>query len=55
MKKVSLTIETPRLLLRPFELSDIEPAHQMNLDPAVSQFTGDGGVVSREENRTKNS
>ena len=49
MKKISLIIETPRLLLRPFELKDIEPAYQMNLDPAVSQYTGDGGVVSREE------
>ncbi len=49
MNRSLLTIETPRLLLRPFELKDIEPAYQMNLDPAVSQYTGDGGVVNKKE------
>ena len=42
-------IFTPRLMLRPFELADIETAYQMNLDPEVTKFTGDGGVVSLEE------
>lgn len=44
-----LYIETPRLILRPFCFEDIEPAYQMNLDAAVSQYTGDGGVVSMAE------
>ena len=50
--KVSISelfIETPRLRLRPFDLSDIIPAYEMNLDVQVSQYTGDGGVVSKEE------
>ena len=41
-------IETERLILRPFTLDDIEPSYQMNLDPEVTKYTGDGGVVSRE-------
>lgn len=43
------TIETDRLILRPFTREDIEPAYQLNLDAEVSKYTGDGGVVSREE------
>jgi ribosomal-protein-alanine N-acetyltransferase len=42
-------IETKRLILRKFTLDDVEPSYKMNMDPIVSQFTGDGGVVSREE------
>lgn len=49
MKKHPILIETQRLLIRPFELGDIEAAHTMNLDPEVSAYTGDGGIVSREE------
>lgn len=30
-------------------MDDIEASWQMNLDEAVSRYTGDGGVVSREE------
>jgi [ribosomal protein S5]-alanine N-acetyltransferase len=45
----NLTIETERLLLRPFCLDDIEPSYVMNLDAEVSRYTADGGVVSREE------
>jgi len=41
--------ETERLLLRPHTLDDIEPSYQMNLDEKVSRYTGDNGVVSREE------
>lgn len=43
------TIETERLILRPHTIEDIEPSYQMNLDEQVSEFTGDGGVVSFEE------
>jgi len=50
MKSYSdLIIETDRLLIRPFSLFDIEPAYIMNLDPEVSKYTGDGGVVTKEE------
>ncbi len=44
-----LTIETDRLLLRPFCLDDIEASYAMNLDQEVSKYTSDGGVVSKEE------
>ena len=49
MSLPDLFIETERLLIRPFTMADIEPAYQMNLDADVSRFTGDGGVVSRDE------
>lgn len=42
-------IETARLILRPFTEADILPSYHMNLDAAVSRYTGDGGVVSLEE------
>ncbi|WP_306644083.1 GNAT family N-acetyltransferase [Sanyastnella coralliicola] len=44
-----LTISTERLLIRPFTLDDIEASYQMNLDAEVSKYTGDGGVVSKQE------
>lgn len=44
-----LTIETKRLILRPFTIDDIEPSYEMNLDEDVSKYTGDGGVVSKKE------
>lgn len=47
--QLNITLETERLLLRPFKLEDIEPSYEMNLDPEVSRYTGDGGVVSKEE------
>ncbi len=42
-------IETKRMILRPFTLDDIPASHLMNLDAEVSQYTGDGGVVSLHE------
>ena len=45
----NLIIETERLFIRPFTMDDIEPAYTMNLDAEVSQYTGDGGVVSKKE------
>lgn len=44
-----LFLETDRLLIRPFELRDIEPSYALNLDAEVSKYTGDGGVVSKAE------
>lgn len=49
MSRLNLFIETERLLIRPFTRDDIEPAYLMNLDTDVSKYTGDGGVVSKEE------
>ncbi|WP_051568675.1 GNAT family N-acetyltransferase [Crocinitomix catalasitica] len=49
MQNSNLIIETERLLLRPFKLEDISPAYAMNLDAEVSQYKGDGGVVSKSE------
>lgn len=43
------TIHTERLILRPFTLKDVHASFKMNLDPDVSRYTGDGGVVSKEE------
>ncbi|NNK80000.1 MAG: GNAT family N-acetyltransferase [Flavobacteriales bacterium] len=43
------SIETSRLILRPFTLDDVEAAYTMNLDEDVSRYTGDGGVMSFEE------
>lgn len=42
-------LETERLILRPFTLDDIPASQAMNLDAEVSKYTGDGGVVSKEE------
>ncbi len=47
--KSDLYLETERLIIRPFERKDIVPSYEMNLDPLVSQYTGDGGVGSKAE------
>ena len=49
MSNSNLFIETERLLIRPFKMEDIEPSYIMNLDAEVSRYTGDGGIVSKEE------
>jgi len=49
MSYSKLRIQTERLLIRPFRLDDIEHAYAMNLDEEVSKYTGDGGVVTKEE------
>ncbi len=46
-------LETPRLILRAFTLEDVEAAYEMNCDPEVSRYTGDGGVPSLEEVRRR--
>ena len=45
----NLYLETERLIIRPFQLEDVEAAYQLNLDPEVSRYTSDGGVVPKEE------
>lgn len=49
MSYSNLTIETERLLIRPFTLADIAPSFAMNLDAEVSKYTGDGGIVTEAE------
>jgi len=49
MSTIHLHIETDRLLIRPFTMEDRAPSYKMNLDADVSKYTGDGGVVSKEE------
>ena len=49
MTDSNLFLETERLIVRPFTTEDIEPSYLMNLDPEVSRYTADGGVVPREE------
>ena len=46
-------IETKRLILRPFTMEDVEPSYQMNLDPEITKYTGDGGVIDRETMRRR--
>jgi RimJ/RimL family protein N-acetyltransferase len=43
------TLTTDRLILRPFTIEDIPAHYEMNLDPEVSRYTGDGGVVGIDE------
>lgn len=49
MSYSNLIIETERLIIRPFSVDDIEPSYAMNLDAEVSKYTGDGGIVTKEE------
>lgn len=49
MASSDLIIETERLIIRPFTMADVEATYAMNLDPEVSRYTGDGGVVSKAE------
>lgn len=49
ISKADLRIETERLIIRRFEIRDIEPSYVMNLDPEVNKYTGDGGIVSKQE------
>ncbi|MEQ9187625.1 MAG: GNAT family N-acetyltransferase [Cryomorphaceae bacterium] len=42
-------IETPRLILRPFTLADVEPSFKMEQNPEVNRYTHDGGVKTRAQ------
>lgn len=44
-----ITIQTPRLLLRPFRDSDVEPYAAMCGDPEVMRYLGGRVVLSRED------
>ncbi len=47
-----ITLETERLLLRPFTLEDLEAFYLLATDPVILRYTGDPGVKSLEEART---
>jgi len=46
---MKVIIETERLLLREFQLGDAEKMYQLNLDPDVIKYTGDGSFNSINE------
>ena len=46
---MKLIIETPRLILREFELNDAEKMWELNSDPDVIKFTGDPPFVSIDQ------
>lgn len=43
-----ITLETERLLLRPFRDTDLDAYAAMCADPEVMRYVGDGGPISRE-------
>ncbi|MHC4552409.1 MAG: GNAT family N-acetyltransferase [Planctomycetota bacterium] len=43
-------IETERLLLRPEALGDYEDIYRINTDPEVTQYVGDGSILSLSQN-----
>ncbi len=43
------TLETERLILRPFRMEDVPEWYLIHQDPEVTRYTGDGGVISQEE------
>ena len=44
----SLSIETPRLRMRPFAPGDVDELHRVFIDPGVRRFLLDDQIVSRE-------
>ena len=46
---MQLIIETPRLFIRKTELSDVPNMIELNSDPLVTQYTGDGPFNSPEQ------
>ncbi len=46
-------IETPRLILRPFTMDDVDASYEVNLDPEVSRYTNDGGVRPYDEMKSR--
>jgi len=44
-----LTLETERLLLRPFRQTDLDPYAVMCADPQVMRYLGDRAVLARED------
>lgn len=48
MKVFNKIIRTDRLILRPFSMDDVSASYEMEQNPAVNKYTGDGGVKSLE-------
>lgn len=46
-------LETPRLLMRPFTLDDVDAFWAMNADPAIVRYTGQDPITSRAEAEEK--
>lgn len=44
MKKI---IETARLILRPFTIDDVDAFYEVNKNPNVTRYTGDGTITSK--------
>lgn len=44
-----ITLDTERLVLRPFRAEDAEPYAALCADPEVMRYLGDRGVLSRED------
>ena len=47
-KLIETVIETERLLLRPFILEDAQDFYDLNADPEVTKYTGDGAFATVE-------
>ena len=48
---MTVTLETPRLLLRPWRPQDIDPMAAINADSAVMRWIGDGSVRTLSQSR----
>lgn len=51
MHSFRTVLHTPRLLLRPFTLGDVESNYRINQDPEVTRYTHDGGVKTLDQMR----
>ncbi|GAB3219093.1 GNAT family N-acetyltransferase [Glycomyces halotolerans] len=49
---MTVRLKTERLLLRPFTEADLEPFAEINADPEVMRFIGDGRLRTLEQTRT---
>lgn len=47
------TLETARLILRPFAADDLDALAEINRDPQVIRFIGDGAPQSKEKTATR--
>ncbi len=50
---MTFTLDTPRLRMRFHDLTDVAFMRELNLDPEVTRFTGDGPVADEAEARSR--
>ncbi len=50
---MEIILETPRLILRKFELSDAQFFFELNSNPMVTKYTGDGAFKTVEESEER--